>query len=255
MTKEEALQIWTPPQSRWSQWVKAILFAFMDGQFAPSRPRSLKINLDWAPKNNDTAIILNLSREDGVFWGIELAKQHYQPIPLYNALPFPPDTKMTPRSRPVATVVVEPILAALYEESAVLQKIRLPNDAPPAFLLDADREIALADPVAGVFENRSVCFPTDFPSPDFLIACGIRKAILVQNDNEIAHDLNRVLLPWQESGIQIFRKSPHDRIGADRITVKRVSTLRSAWERLRIIFGLRRGELGGFGGTLSSSGG
>ena len=255
ITKEEALKIWAPAQSRWSPWVKPVLFAFMDGQFAPSHPLNLKIDLDWLPKEKDTTVILNLSREDGVLWGIELAKQQYQPIPLYNALPFPPSTKMTPRSRPVTTVAVEPILAALYEGSAVLQQIQLANNAPPAFLLDADRDLAHADAVPGVFENRSVCFSTDFPSPEFLSMHGIRKAILVQSENEIARDLNRAILPWQEHGIQIFRKSPSQKGAPEHIALKRRSAFYSVWDRLRIIFGLRREELGAFGGMLTSGGG
>ncbi|HEY1801774.1 MAG TPA: hypothetical protein VGG46_12645 [Terriglobales bacterium] len=255
MDKDEAFRIWSPPQLRWSRWVKPVLFAFMDGVFGRAADRSTKIDLGWLPQDGSAAIIVNLPNEDGVFWGIQLAHKGYQPVPVYNALPFPLNAKASPRSRPVSTVAVEPILAALYEASSALEQIKISDNAPPAFLLDADRGIARADEVPGVFDNRSVCFITDFPSAELLFENGIRSAIVVQRETEVARDLSRVLLSWQEIGIQLFRREPYEKAASTPIKVAKPSFLRSLLDRLQIIFGLRRGELGAFGGVLRASGG
>ena len=78
--------------------------------------------------------------------------------------------------------------------------------SPPGFLLDADRRIAGVNPVAGVFDNRSVCFETDFPSADFLLAHGIGSVVVVQIGDDIAGDLAQALLAWQARGIHVQLK-------------------------------------------------
>ncbi len=255
MTKEEILRIWAPASSIWSPWVKPVLFSFMDGVFPPGQPRTSAIDLHWLPADQRTALILNLPREDSVLWSIELARRGYRPVPLYNALPFPLDTKMSPRSRPVSTVIVEPILAALREQAAALQDIPLRKNAPPAFLLDADRDIAGTDPVPGVFENRSVCFSTDFPSAEFMIANDITHAILVEGEPEITGDLHDALFMWQTGGIQLCKKRPYEKGAPVAFTLKQRSSFRKAWDRLRVIFGLRQARLGAFGGLISTASG
>ena len=151
-------------------------------------------------------------------------------------------------------VDVESILAALYQESSALKELSLPAEAPPAFLLDADRRLARVDATPGVFDNRSVCFTTDFPSPEFLLSHGIRFAILIQKDPEPGYDLLQILLIWQQAGIKLLSKDPRDSDQAKLMVVKKPSFLRSLWHRLRVLFGLHRGELG-FGRIVPYSNG
>jgi len=131
----------------------------------------------------------------------------YSPVPLYNSLPFPASEKMTaPTSRPASAVHVEPILAALVREASALQQIHLPEDAPPVFLLDSERRLARTELTPGIFDNRSACFPTDFPSAEFLSNHGIRSAVIVQENTNFARDLLGTLVAWQQGGVQVLRK-------------------------------------------------
>ena len=64
-------------------------------------------------------------------------------------------------------VPVRPLLPLLVGSARVLASAGLVDDAPPAFLLDADR-LGEGRPITpGWFDNRWVAFATDFPSaPD-----------------------------------------------------------------------------------------
>ena len=81
-------------------------------------------------------------------------------------------------TREVITLVdVKPIMAALWHGASRLQMLALPPEAPPAFLLDANRR-GVEEPFAGCFDNRSVSFITDFPSSNFLLAHQIHDRLL-----------------------------------------------------------------------------
>lgn len=255
MDKDEIYRIWAPAGSPWSRWVKPVLFSFMDSRFDVRRPTITKFNTDWVPRPGQVALIVDLPGEDGVLWGVQLARLGYRPMPLYNALPFPPSEKMLPATRPECTVDVVPILAVLHRETVTLKEVRLAADAPPAFLLDADRRIARKDPEPGVFDNRSVCFTTDFPSAEFLSSRQITQAIILQRGSNVAGDLLLVLLEWQKAGIQLLRKDPMDAAPPKPVVVEPPSFLRRLWYRISVALTLRRGELGGFGGIVESAGG
>lgn len=256
LTKDEIHRIWSPPQAVWTRWVKPVLFAFMDGRFDVHPAQAIGFELAWVPAPETTAIIVDLASERGVTWGIELARLGYRPIPIYNGLPFPVNEKMSaPETRSTSTVEVEPILAALYREAETLEQLQLSPDAPPAFLLDADRGRARVRPSPGIFDNRSVCFETDFPSAAFLLSHSIRQAIVVQKNSKIARDLTPTLLSWQRAGIEILRKKVDDQARPSRVSVERPSILWRLWYHFVVAFRLRAGELGGFGGVVSSAGG
>jgi hypothetical protein len=127
--------------------------------------------------------------------------------------------------------------------------------APPAFLLDSDRRIAKTDIVPGVFDNRSVCFTTDFPSAAFLIEHGINKVVIVQGTTKFAPDLTPVLITWQRGGIKIFRKLYEDLESPAAVLVQKPSFLSWIWFRLTVALGFHRGELGVFGEIVPASSG
>jgi hypothetical protein len=255
MDKEDIYRIWAPSDAAWSRWVKPVLFSFMDSRFDVRRPTITQFSTDWVPKPEQVAIIIDLPGEDGVVWGVQMARLGYRPIPLYNALPFPPSEKMFPATRPECTVDVVPIFAALHRETAALKEIHLAANAPPAFLLDAERRVARKDPEPGIFDNRSVCFSTDFPSAEFLSSRQIRQAIILQRGSDVAGDLLLVLLEWQKAGIQLLRKDPMEAAPPKPVVVEPPSFLRRLWYRISVALSLRRGELGGFGGIVESASG
>lgn len=227
----------------------------MDGSLEPDSESSVRLETSWIPAPGSFAIVVDLPGIDGVVWGMELAYRGFRPIPLYNALPFPLREKsITPQLRSKSTVNVEPILEALYWQTPRLEKLYLSSAAPPAFLLDADRRIARIDPEPGVFDNRSVCFESDFPSGEFLFVHNIQQVMLLQHDSDIAGDLSAILLSWQSHGIQIFRKRVTIAGPAVHVTVQTPSLWRHLWFRISVALGLRRGELGAFGRLVPSAG-
>jgi len=254
MTKEDIYKIWAPAEALWAPWVKPVLFSFMNRTFTKSSAINIPVDANWIPIPKETALLIDLPGQEAVDWGIQVARFGYRPIPLFNALPFPVNEILSSGSKSISTVDVEPILAALYRSSEMLKEISLLPEAPPAFLLDADRRLARVDPLPGVFDNRSVCFTTDFPTPEFLLNHGIRAAILVQKDPVPGHDLLETLLRWQQGGIKLLHKDPRDSDPAKSWVVKKPSFIRSFWHRLGVLFGLRRGELG-FGRIVPYSSG
>jgi hypothetical protein len=255
-SKDEIYRIWAPPDALWSRWVKPILFSVADGVFEAGPIHSVHFEADWAPVTGPAAIVLDLPRDDGVRWSVKLAGMGYRPVPLYNALPFPVSEKMTvPTSRPISAVQVEPILAALVREASVLEQVHLASDAPPVFLLDADRRLARTNLTPGVFDNRSVCFSTDFPSAEFLLNHGIRSVVIVHENTNFARDLQEILVSWQRGGVQVLRKRRGDTGPPTPVVVKQSSFLSTIWFRLAVALGLHKSELGGFGGIVPSSSG
>src|SRR6185503_10656841 len=168
MTKEEIFDIWAPPGARWSPWVKPVLFASMDrppGAFSPAPP---EWEIDWAPRPEEkVALVIDLRGADSVCAGLTLANRGYRPIPLFNAMPSPGSFGIL--GGVPALIDVAPISTALWLGAEQLAQLDLLPEAPPAFLLDANRrgEGLLAAP--GHFDNRSISFVTDFPSANFLL--------------------------------------------------------------------------------------
>lgn len=197
MNREEALLIWAPVNSPWSRWTKAVLFGFMPEEI-PDLHSS--VSTSWRkPFNPRAGLLAELAGDEGVEFGVALARSGYRPIPLYNACPYP-----VGESGPSA-IEVGPIMRALERETTALKSLPLPPDAPPAFLLDAYRRRPASPPAAGWFDNRSIIRETDVPTAAFLKEHGIREMIVVQSKPELQSDLRAVLLAWQEGGLAISR--------------------------------------------------
>jgi hypothetical protein len=255
-SKDEIFKIWAPPGWLWSRWAKPVLFSFTDAVYSVPPARSVVFQKEWVPKTGSTAFVVDLPEDAGILWGLRLAELGYRPVPLYNALPFAIGDKLEmPSSRPISTVHVEAILGALVRESSTLDRLDLPLTAPPAFLLDSDRRIAKTDIVAGVFDNRSVCFMTDFPSAAFLVEHGIESVVVVQETTKFAPDLLPVIIAWQQAGINIFRKLYLDAQSPAAVAVRKTSFLSRLWFRLSVALGFHRNELGAFGEIVPTSSG
>ena len=238
----EIYKVWAPNGARWTEWAKPVLFANMSGggygrQDIPA--------LDWISRMDEsTAIIVDLPGKAGVLEGLALARLGYRPVPLYNGVCGPFGSKMA--------VKVDDLVDALYHGAAELSKISFMPDAPPAFLLDADR---MREPGKrpGAFDNRWCVFPQDMPSASYLISKGIRKVIVRTKRRQ--EDLAHILYAYQTGGIETFSS-----IGSNqkRVTVVKPSSFKNMFYRFRVIAGLKRNAAGGFGGHIpdfSESGG
>jgi len=242
MTREELYEIWAPPGAIWTPWAKAVVFAQYQPEPIEIVP-PLGFEAAWLHHSRHTAIVVDLPGAYGVEVGIRLARHGYRPVPLYNAVPR---IGLSPE-----LVDVRSIIRSLADRASELVELKLPFDARPAFLLDANRRgmAGRADP--GQFDNRSICFPTDFPSAAFLSQQGINAALLIsQSDPNPQADLSHVLRRWQEAGIKIFSVVLADNQPPHPIDVQTPSRFRSIWYGWLAALGLIRSPLGGFGGSV-----
>ena len=244
MTKDQLFECWAPSTSIWSDWAKPVLFAHWNAAALPEVPAPSLPDASWAPPADAaTAIVLDLPGAFGVGMGLALALRGYEPVPLYNAAPAPSGSH--------GVVDVESILNALASAAPQMAEIRLATDAPPAFMLDADRRFGAPQPLPGAFDNRSVSFPTDFPSANTLLSRGINKVTLVQADVfPPQEDLAHTLRLWQKGGIALEARTLNDPLRAWPLVLRQPTLFGWIIFRLRMLLRLQRNPLGGFGGTL-----
>jgi hypothetical protein len=256
MNKEEIFSAWAPDESPWSRWAKPVLFAYLDSALSHIPVTEIAGDVGWAPVPGEkAALALDLPGAEGVVTGIALAGRGYRPVPLYNAVPLPFSARLlNPVSGgAVAAVDVLPIISALRKGAEQLAQMNLPFDAPPAFLLDANRQ-GWRKMIPGEFDNRSVSFTRDFPSANFLAAQGIERVILVQKgklepQSDLAHSLRR----WQDGGINLERLRLDLPSRPEPFEVARPSWYGAMFQRALSSLGLRRSSTGGFGAWISGS--
>lgn len=250
----EAYEVWAPPEATWSPWVKPVLFAQEMGPMFTAPPAWPGHDVSWAPKASEgAAIVVDLPGVESVAVGIALAEAGYRPVPLFNGCHA--------FGAVVNTGTTVQVLAAATD---VLRQVSLPADAPPAFLLDANRTAGGIKSVSpGKFDNRWITFPQDFPSANFLLSRGIRRVVLRQaREGGPQEDLAHVLLRWQEAGlpIELGAAGPSGTpspMPLRPLQISRPSRFRSVWYRALALAGLRRHSGGGFGAIVpmpSSSG-
>ncbi len=242
MTREELYEIWAPRGAVWTPWAKAVVFANFQWQEFSSTPDS-PLHVPWLAHSDRLAIVVDLPGSFGVEMAIAMARRGYRPVPLYNAAPAVSDVP--------ELVDVRSIRFAFSNFADNLKSLSLPFNAPPAFLLDANRRGVAGRAQPGQFGNRSICFPTDIPSAAFLVGQGITTALLVsQTDRNPQADLSHALLRWQQWGIKILSIALNDNQLAQPIQIQKPSRFRTLWYGWLAAVGLERNPLGGFGGRV-----
>ena len=251
MSKLELFRIWAPEDRVWSQWAKPVLFAQSDLLM-----ELFEQGFEWPhlnlPNDRATALIIELPRSDSVAYGIAAARVGYWPVPLFNCA-----------FTTGAVLDVRPMFNRLRSGAEELTRANVPQDAPPAFLVDAKRMDPDAPLFPGSFDNRYIMLPQDFPSAGLLKAHGIRRVLWIRpQPGEIRlnpakrEDLAHVLRRWQEDGLEIFEWHLGDQ-DIRHIDVPKPSMFRSMFHRAMATMGLRRNSAGGFGDIIPqpSSGG
>ena len=254
LTTEAVFNIWAPPENPWSPWAKPVLFAHLPIASAAAVPLEKPAeDLSWIPPaDGTTALIFDLPGALGVFVGLEAARRGYQPIPLYTALPSP----QASTGAPTAACDAHTILSALVAATPSLEGLQLSSNAPPVFLLDADRRSGTGwKAAAGLFDNRTISLTTDFPSASLLLERGVSRVLLVQQFAwRPQPDLAHTLVLWQQAGIAIFACTLVVGAAPSVIHVQPTSRLKVLWERLLGVFGIRPNPFGGIGGILPEGG-
>ncbi len=252
MNNERAFDIWAPAGGRWSDWAKPVLFACMP-EDDPGSPSSLPPwDTGWLPATTENlALVLDLPGREGVAAALALAARGFRPVPLYNATPGPASRDFSPVGpQPIPAVAVDAksIMTALQQATGLLGLVDLALDAPPAFMLDANRRGGNSDPAPRTFDNRSVSFATDFPSPALLRSHGIRGAILVQaTGSQPQADLAPALRRWQEAGLVLKLKRLDHPGPPMEFEVACPPRFRRVWQWILEAIGWRRSPPGGFG--------
>ncbi|QQO07805.1 hypothetical protein [Breznakiella homolactica] len=228
-------KLWAPDNAVWTAWAKPVLFATIP----VGVPVKLVIpKIGWiqsAEKN--TMVILDLPEKRGVEEALALAGLGYRPVPLYNGVFGPSGYAMA--------VDVSGIAKALYQGAVNLQDLRIPGDAPPAFMLDSSRMDGYSKPM-GRYDNRWCVFPQDMPSAAFLVQRGIKRIIV--RAGAVASDLSHILCRYQEQGIGIYLCGDSKKIRP--VTVSKPSEFKSLMYRFKVTLGLTRNAAGGFGGYV-----
>jgi hypothetical protein len=251
MTGRELFEAWAPPDSVWSQWAKPALFAWE----SPLLPQSYGPDaIDLEPlvraclePGERGAVIIDLPGALSVRAGLELAEHGYRPVPMFNTT-----------SESSALVDCRPILHALTEGAPTLAAYSIPQDAPPAFMLDSLRLTEGRSREPGAYDNRWVLFPQDFPSSTFLLSRGIRMVTLLTAGGAFAlKDIDDVLARWQKGGLLIRAARAVPNATAEPYTPNRWWPLRLFTLMALFGLGLRRNSAGGFGSRIPhrSSGG
>lgn len=248
MNKEECFAVWAPTDVVWARWAKPVLFTGLDPLLRLPEP-DLE---DWSvpeasrlPARHDLAVVVDLPGLEAVRTGVALAGLGYRPVPLFNAT-----------DGLNAVLDVRPVMLRLVSGAPRIAEQHLRVDAPPAFLLDADRMHPQVTPAPGRFDNRWITLPQDFPSATFLMAHGVTEALLLQRGRNVPQqDLAHVLRRWQEGGLRLLTLHL-DRSGdPEPLQIEPPSLFRRAWYRAVAVMGLQRNNVGGFGSVVPEQSG
>jgi len=241
MDAEELFDIWAPADSIWSKWAKPAIFTTSASDSRPVSAHPLIDLYSWRLGLGATAAIINLPGADAVIYGLSLAQQGFQPVPLFNSI-----------NGPAEVYNVSVVKSALTTGAETLRTLAIRPDAPPAFLLDSTRLDGQAKP--GMFDNRWVVFPQDFPSSTYLLAHGIKQVILVQAASLIDRDLGWVLGLWKRAGLEVLLLQQGAATPHTLDTVRKIN--RFDFARAAFVAGListldlHRNNAGGFGSIV-----
>jgi hypothetical protein len=237
---EESFAAWAPDHVTWSAWAKPV--AFVHATHLSRDDRALDAALPSIPfiVGSNSAFVVDLPGAEAVSFGLALAERGLRPVPLFNGT-----------SGPAAVVDVQPITRALVAGAERLTRGQPADNAPPAFLLDSRRNDPAIARRPGMYDNRWVTLPQDFPSGALLASRGIRHATLIQRGSlSVRADLAHVLRRWQDHGIALRVIDLTSGQTAENVTVPKPSGFKLAWYGAIALLGLRRSNVGGFGSMV-----
>ena len=201
MTGKEAFRIWAPAGAKWTDWARPVPFLAAGEDFGDYCDPDFSVAAAAYIDENDkgTALIVDLPGAESVREGLALAKAGYRPVPIFNGT----------MGQKGARAVTDNWLpgAALLLAAAELAKIKLGEDAPPAFLTDSSRRNRFRmEP--SMYDNSWDVYPQDLPSAEYLLGNGIQKVIVI--GDSVFPDLKKILYGFQKKGLEIFRAERYE---------------------------------------------
>ena len=196
MIQKQLFSIWAPNEGQaWTKFTKPALFVHTENV------QATRINATYVPLdvrdyvNKNTAIIVNLPGASGVEVGLGLARAGSRPVPLYNGI-------HEPQNGGLASVVDNTkIIEALVSGAEVLDSTSISETAPPAFLLDSNRNIDLNENHA-MYDNRYSIGSDDMPTADYMKSQGISQIFVWCNT--LQGDLKSILIDYHNAGIAVM---------------------------------------------------
>ena len=193
MTGRDIFMIWAP-ENKWSRWARPVPFVAIGGRLPNPAADFAVPRINYVSEAScDTAIILDLPGCDGIKEAVALAALGFLPVPLYNG---------TDGQRgAMALLDNQTIKSALIWGAKKLEELKMPEGAPPAFLLDSDRAHRFRMD-AGIFDNSWDIYEQDMPTAEYFLANGIKK--LIVKSQALQKDLAKILYKFQKKGIAVF---------------------------------------------------
>lgn len=195
MTGRDAFKIWAPARAKWVDWVRPVPFVAMHHSHGAGVAAGFTIpGIAYIAKAQENlAIIADMPGADAINEGIALAGLGFRPIPLYNG------TNQQQGAMPL--IENHAMESTLLWGASKLERIELPQNAPPVFLLDSNRTHRYKMH-ASIFDNSWDIYDQDMPSADYFLSSGIRRIIV--RGEAIQKDLARILCKIQKKGITIL---------------------------------------------------
>ena len=208
MTNKDVYKIWAPTGKKWVDWVRPVPFLSINSKTPKYTPEVIALpyisQLDASDKS--TAIIVDLPDEDSVDVGILLAKQGFRPIPIFNGVIEQKGSR--------ATMDNHSISSAILWGTPILSETELADDAPPAFLTDADR-LNCFRLDRSIYDNSWDVYHQDLPSEEYLLANGIKRIVVICNF--LARDLKEVFAEYTKKEIEVYWTNGYNDLKRHRI--------------------------------------
>jgi hypothetical protein len=244
MIARRVSDVWVGSDHPWSAWVKRPLFASLTVPEVTPATESDVYRSETAPwarehpwwlEARKIAIIVDLPGPEAVELGLLLGRHGFRPILLINAA-----------SDSGELIDMAPVLHLLTEGARFHSSFPGGPDVLPAFVLDARREGADADPEPGRFDNRWTLFPADLPPAERLGQAGVQAVMIVQDEPTPRDDVRAIAWMYQRGGLDIRVVNVRDR------TVASLASTRPSWlvyviGQLRRRFAFRRQWDGSYG--------
>lgn len=209
MTGREAFEIWAPAGALWVDWVRPVPFINPDSHGSSGLDGLDIPQLFYTEGLDETcAVFLDLPNYHAVEEGLALAALGRRPVPLYNGSSAQPGIK--------SLVDNSDIEAALLFGAEALKKLKLPEDAPPVFLLDDDRMQQFKMDVS-LFDNSWDLYSQDIPTAGYFIKHGVSKIIL--RGERINKDLKSIFYDFQKKGMKIYFTNGYEK--AKEVSIKK----------------------------------
>jgi hypothetical protein len=200
MTNKDIFKIWAPSHKKWVDWVRPVPFVTIGKNIQRFYPSNITLPFVSCLENKKSiAIIVDLPNTQSVEAGIFLSQYGYRPIPIYNGT--------MEQNGVMATTDNKSIQSALIWGAVALSNIKLPDDAPPAFLTDTNR-LQRHKANESVFDNSWDVYHQDLPTEDYFLNNGIEKIIVVSN--KLSKDLKDIFAEYPHKKIQIFLTNGYD---------------------------------------------